>query len=933
MSLSAAAAANPHHTLQAAPPQASPALPSSCTAAARPRRRRRSSHGPLQGVVAIVDVRVGADAQIDCSDVVARKLRELGACTVKRFTPKLTHVVLSHLTPVWKAKIVKWQTGGGSGASAVAAAGVSRGTRYELHIVSQLWVNACYVSKQKRDERSFFPVRQQQHVVMDRQGTSGAAATLLIGREAGPQQQKQRRRGRPSLGQNETLKLGKGRNVVVLPLQDNEEREKASGNGGEKKGLDYVAVDLLTPSPVGRSKVNKTLQRGKRKMRAHSMEPLASDAILKLLGDKESVAGGEEIISTPVKQMIRSRCKTSSVKRRKTLNGPPTQQYEDDVTASQAHGIEAESAIEIDKKSGMVEESNLDGVVVPDCQASLCLSGASSALTPDGKELGAGSTPGDSSKSPKRTTARELRRRNRTSLSYGSGLTLKTGIWSCAACGCSNPRTHRCCTDCQGLKGVAKSTSVGSIDPVSPVEIASTMADVPKAHLATSTSTLANVTDAPPVTPSTPATPVSTTPNLTEAIRLSTFAIKLKRSSSCLSVPGRNSWSLTRPTASSAAKARTPSPSASKVPRAVLRSSAYGTGTCGGTLSPATRVSTSKHTNRRALVANASISTVARVQHSVAEKALLTTGAMKLMQGSAKKRSRPPFSSNLLTTPVVKKARRNINTEDLTMDKHLATPGSVSGFLKKHRDVNLAPISMAMSFSSTINSQRPARSVIGITGVSAELRGVLECAIHAIDANMTNDTGYRKARMVKSVDYAAGVTHLIVGKGAKRTIKVLFAIARGAWIVSEDWAFSSLEQERWLPEEDFELTMFANKYSREHPESRQKFKGMKFFVGPNVEPSREVLQSLIQVAGGEICNQISVADVCICGDASLFRRARRTGIQAVTSKWVFDSIAAMKLEDEAKYNFTVPMDVLAKTPLKSRQDVASGLEAHSTVPE
>uniref|UniRef100_M4BLB7 BRCT domain-containing protein n=1 Tax=Hyaloperonospora arabidopsidis (strain Emoy2) TaxID=559515 RepID=M4BLB7_HYAAE len=165
---------------------------------------------------------------------------------------------------------------------------------------------------------------------------------------------------------------------------------------------------------------------------------------------------------------------------------------------------------------------------------------------------------------------------------------------------------------------------------------------------------------------------------------------------------------------------------------------------------------------------------------------------------------------------------------------------------------------------------------------------------------MTNDTGYRKARMVKSVDYAAGVTHLIVGKGAKRTIKVLFAIARGAWIVSEDWAFSSLEQERWLPEEDFELTMFANKYSREHPESRQKFKGMKFFVGPNVEPSREVLQSLIQVAGGE---------------------------------WVFDSIAAMKLEDESKYNFTVPMDVLAKTPLKSCQAVASGLEAHSTVPE
>uniref|UniRef100_M4BLB6 BRCT domain-containing protein n=1 Tax=Hyaloperonospora arabidopsidis (strain Emoy2) TaxID=559515 RepID=M4BLB6_HYAAE len=854
MPLSTAAAANPHQTLQAAPPHTSPALPSSCTAAARPRRRRRSSHGPLQGVVAIVDVRVGADAQIDCSDVVARKLRELGACTVKRFTPKLTHVVLSHLTPVWKAKIVKWQTGGGSGAS---AAGVNSGTRYELHIVSQLWVNACYVSKQKRDERSFFPVRQQQHVVLDWQGTSGAAATLLIGREAGPQQQKQHRRGRPSLGQNETLKLGKGRSVVVLPLQDKED-EKSSGHGGENIGLDYVAVDLLTPSPVGRSKVNKTLQRSKRKVRAHSMEPLASDAIVKLLGGTEPVAGGEETTCTPVKQMIRSRCRTSSVKRRKTLNGPPTQQDEDDVTASQAHGIEAESAMEIGKKSGMVEESNLDGVVVPDCQTSICLSGASSALTPDSKELGVGSTSGDNSKSPKRTTARELRRRNRNSLPYGSGLTLKAGIWSCAVCGCSNPRTHRCCTDCQALKGVANSSSVGSIDPVSPVEVANAMADVPKVHSATPASTMADVLKGPPVTPavaSTPATRVSTTANLTEAIKLSTSASKLKRSSRCLPVLRRNSRSLTRSTASSAAKARTPSPSASRVPRAVLRSSASSTGTNSMTQSPATRVSTSKHSKMRSSVANASISTVARVQHPVAEKAPLksqTTGAMKFMQGSAKKRSRPPSSSNLLTTPIVKKARRNINMEDSTMGKHLATPGSVSGFLRKHRDVHLAPIPMAMSFSSTINSRRPARSVIGITGVSAESRGVLECAIHAIDANMTNDTGYRKARMVKSVDYAAGVTHLIVGKGAKRTIKVLFAIARGAWIVSEDWAFSSLEQERWLPEEDFELTMFANKYSREHPESRQKFKGMKFFVGPNVEPSREVLQSLIQVAGGEV---------------------------------------------------------------------------------
>lgn len=99
-----------------------------------------------------------------------------------------------------------------------------------------------------------------------------------------------------------------------------------------------------------------------------------------------------------------------------------------------------------------------------------------------------------------------------------------------------------------------------------------------------------------------------------------------------------------------------------------------------------------------------------------------------------------------------------------------------------------------------------------------------------------------------------------------------------------------------------------------------------------------------------------MADICICGDASLFRRAQRNGIRVVTSKvrlsvakldqlltfltlflldgqWVFDSIAAMKLEGDAKYTFAEPIGTLPKTPIKSRRAAISGLEAHSTVSE
>ncbi|KUF83710.1 Microcephalin [Phytophthora nicotianae] len=828
-------------------------------------RRRPRNTGPLKGVVAMVDVRVGADAQIDCSDVVARKLRELGASTVKRFTPKLTHMVLSHFTPVWKTKIAKWQAGGGSMAAAA--------TRYELKIVSQLWVNACYVSKKRMDERPFFPVSQ--HNIID-----SSASTV-----------------KPKLKRRQSL----GSEASKTENKENTDTKTTSATTEDKKEA--------TTAPTSNFKVNKALNGGRRKRRALSMEPVTSDAILKMLGT-EPVPETE--FSTPKKQPIRPKSVSSSAKRRKTLNGPPTQQDEDEVTASQASGIVAES--ESENEDERVKTN--DVIVIQDSQASqpspaplkepVVLSGSSSTPTTSNGEFDIG-TPDD-----KRPTARELRRRNRNSLSY--------------------------CTDCHASRGSAKSPGADSTATASPATVASTV-DSPK-------------TPATPATASAPATPKPKTPTPKKK-RTPGSANSLKTPLSSPSLE-RTPRSLTRPTASSAAKIRTPSPAASRA-RSATKSATPSPASRSRTQSPAARSSVPKQTTRSSL-ASASVSIdmpkppVKKAQRTVpATKA--PSSAMKLTQSAAKKRARPPVSTSSLTTPVVKKARRD--NKGSTVDKQLVTPGSVSGFMRKHREVNSTPIPMAMSFSSTTSRKTPRkcpRNVFGITGVSAEARGVLQCAIHAIDANMANESGYRKARVVKSVDYAAGVTHLIVGRDTKRTIKVLFAIARGAWIVTEDWAFSSLEQERWLPEEDFELTMFANKFSREHPESRQIFKGTKFFVGSTVEPSREVLQSLIQVAGGEISKQVSVADICICGDASLFRRAQRTGIRVVTAKWVFDSIASMKLQGDTGYAFTESFGTPAKTPSKSRRAVesfgtpaltpakkrsavTSGLEAHSTVPE
>jgi hypothetical protein len=46
------------------------------------------------------------------------------------------------------------------------------------------------------------------------------------------------------------------------------------------------------------------------------------------------------------------------------------------------------------------------------------------------------------------------------------------------------------------------------------------------------------------------------------------------------------------------------------------------------------------------------------------------------------------------------------------------------------------------------------------------------------------------------------ITHLVVGQ-ERRTLKVMLAIANGAWLVSPEWITASLEAGRWLPESQF----------------------------------------------------------------------------------------------------------------------------------
>ncbi|KAL7683324.1 putative BRCT domain, microcephalin, BRCT domain superfamily [Plasmopara halstedii] len=258
--------------------------------------RKSRNIGPLKGVVAMVDVRVGIDAEIDCSDIVSQKLRELGASTVKRLTPKLTHIVLSHFTPTWKNKIAKWQASGVNVAAFAA--------RYSLKIVSQLWVNACYVSKTHMDERPFFPVGR------------------IISFESSP-------------------------------------------STGNQKGLKGVIRKKTGTTQVYDFKNCKVANGNKRK-RAVSMEPMNSNVMMEKLD-----------ITIKVAKLDKHKGVSLSAKRRKTLNGPLTQQDEDEVTVSQASGSKFESKSDHEDKGKMKMNENVMKIDIP----KINLSAASNSYT------------------------------------------------------------------------------------------------------------------------------------------------------------------------------------------------------------------------------------------------------------------------------------------------------------------------------------------------------------------------------------------------------------------------------------------------------------------------------------------------------------------------------------------------------------------------
>ncbi|CAK4698566.1 unnamed protein product [Aphanomyces euteiches] len=197
----------------------------------------------------------------------------------------------------------------------------------------------------------------------------------------------------------------------------------------------------------------------------------------------------------------------------------------------------------------------------------------------------------------------------------------------------------------------------------------------------------------------------------------------------------------------------------------------------------------------------------------------------------------------------------------------------------------IKPIKSTTAATPSKTKKAASRRVISISGANLDTRLILEGTIRELD---TSGLGDSQSQIVD--DLGAPVTHVVVSDASKRTLKILFGLAQGAWIVSDAWVFSSLEAKKWLDEKDFLLEQYPK---------RSKLKlldGKSVYIGSGVEPPRSTLKMLITAAGGQICTQLSQANICIGKDAALARRAKLANLSMVSPKWLFDSLVAGVLE-------------------------------------
>ncbi|XP_067003509.2 microcephalin [Anabrus simplex] len=200
-------------------------------------------------------------------------------------------------------------------------------------------------------------------------------------------------------------------------------------------------------------------------------------------------------------------------------------------------------------------------------------------------------------------------------------------------------------------------------------------------------------------------------------------------------------------------------------------------------------------------------------------------------------------------------------------------------------------IIMTSQSNTTQNTMLP---TVVCTGLHSEEVGVI--------MRIVNNLGKYEVE-----DHITARTTHVITKEPKRTLKLLKGMARGCWIVKQEWVLRSLEEGKWLDEEEFEMIEFSpavQQYRLEKISFGPAYKPDLFTsCGPiyvkksgKNSPPKEDIEELVVLCGGKITSSIHSAEVVI-GQTS----HSCNGVVCVSVQWILDSISRNKLEAVETY--------------------------------
>lgn len=148
-------------------------------------------------------------------------------------------------------------------------------------------------------------------------------------------------------------------------------------------------------------------------------------------------------------------------------------------------------------------------------------------------------------------------------------------------------------------------------------------------------------------------------------------------------------------------------------------------------------------------------------------------------------------------------------------------------------------------------------------------------------------------------DETAAFTHLVIDDDT-RTLKALFALARGAWVVRSSWVLRSLEAGKWVGEQEHEAGYLPGfELSKDH--KGRLLQGMRVCVLPGTCPEPVVLKELLLAAGAKVSVSSSACNLCIAPPDTDLGGQADEAVTAVVPMWLLDSLSEGQLADTTDY--------------------------------